>query len=349
MDKPEDLKKLSGLFKGVGIIFGIVLAIIIFQTYTLWQIRTAWIQTSGQVVKTSKKGWWDDDIGGRYYLQYQYEAGDRTYTGVRFHIKEDSIKRYTYLIRKYKKGDVIPVWYNPHKPEEAVINTDYLRNAFALMTVLAGFIFMAATMIRKENIWMRLTQHMDEALPRTYGGDSPLPESAIIKDNGNILRLNTGMSVFWRFGVPFLFFSFVTLACHILFLDELNPTMDLMDYSTITAVSWLISLGCGVFITAGFSTMLIVDSTAKKLIETRKRFFNTSTAEYGFSQAGRVMLHRERWRETYTLRNWTLYIEKTPSPSIFVSFRHRDIQPAGETYLGHLKKRLDYLIFGGRE
>jgi hypothetical protein len=138
MRKNDPPKKLSKIFIITGVIFSIIVLAIIFQTMKSWRIIHTWPQTAGVVSKTSSKGWWDEEKQQRYYMEYQYKVGEKKYTSVQFHIKERSIKRYTYLIRDFKKGDPITVWYNPKSPKQAVINIEYLRNAFVLLVVFFG-------------------------------------------------------------------------------------------------------------------------------------------------------------------------------------------------------------------
>ncbi len=341
-------KKFSPIFKVVVVIFGLIFAILAFQTMTIWKVRHLWTSVTGVVVKASAKGWWDEENRWRYYLEYQYKAGDRTYTNTQFHLRERSIKRYTYFIRGLKEGDAITVWYHPDKPELSVINTAYVRDGFALMTVFAGFLFLAGTMIFKEMRWQRQTRAMEAALPDGYTGQQPLPASTVLNDENGVLRLNTGMSVFWYCGVPFFGFSFSGLLVMMIFLDELNPGWSLLNYSAIMGGAWTISFLAGFIVKNGFKKSLEIDARQKKITEDSMTFFKSTISSYSFSDIRELKLHRDQWHVTNTLKNWILYFQTQTSQSIFICFRHRDIQPAHQPYLERLKKRIEYLISGAQ-
>jgi hypothetical protein len=346
MNKNDPPKKLTRLFMVVGVIFGIVVVSILFQTLTLWKISHTWTETTGVVTRTASKGWWDEEKERRYYLEYQYTVGEKTYTNVRFHFKERTIKKYKHLIRDFKKRDPITVWVNPESPDQAVINTAYLRDGFALLVVLTGFLMMIGTMILKENRWQRQTQMLTAALPNDYQGTQALPASGILTDSGGIVRLNTGMSIFWSFGIPFVCFSFLSLLFMMIFLNELNPGWSLLDYSSVIAGSWGASLVVGFFVKTGFRKTLEINADQKMITETSATFFKQTTRVYAFSDIQELKLERETWRTANTLQNWILYLHTRSRQSIFVSFRHRDIQPSDETYLGCIKQRLETIIFG---
>ncbi len=338
--------KISMLFKIIFVIFGIILLTIIYQTVQLWQIRHYWPITHGVVVKVSTRGWWNEKRHRRYYLKYQYEVSGKKYVGERFHIKEKSIKRYTYLIRHFRKNDQIQVWYDPEKPNQAVINTDYLMNSFALIIVFTGFLIMVLTMILKEKLWLKRTHALVEAVYVDYNGVQPLPSSRIINDRGDILKLNTGMSVFWSFGVPFLFFSFVSLFFMMVFLNEINPGWLLSDYLIIVVSSFACSIVFGFFVTSGFKKVLEINKPSKKIKEISKSLFKRSEKIHDFSDIKELSLHRDTWRKTNSLKSWIFYIRTISGQPLYISFRHRDIQPAYESYLGILKERIKYLVSG---
>lgn len=341
--------KISPVFKGFGAVLGIILAVIIFQTMTIWKIQQFWPATTGVVVKTSSKGWWNEHKQHRYYLEYQYTIGEKKFTNVQFHIKEGSIKKYKYLIQDFRKQDPIQVWVNPENPDQAVINTDYLRNGFALMIVITGFLVMAGTMIVKEKIWQQQTRNLKMALPMDYKGTQPLPSSGILSDKKGILTLNTGMSVFWSFGIPFLFFSFVSLFLMIRFLNEINPGWALSDYAGVMVLSFGACMIGGGFVNKGFKNTLEINADKKKIKQTSVVLFKPKTIVYDFSDVHELKLHQDTWRASNTLKNWILYIPIRSRQSLFVSFRHRDIQPANENYLNTVKQRIEYLIFGEKK
>lgn len=347
MAMEESPKKLSPLFTVVFLIFGCVTAIVVFQIAQLWKIRHHWPTVTGAVTRTAPRGWWDEEAQWRYYLAYQYQVGETSYTGTRFHINERSIKKFTYLINNFKKGDPITVWYHPENPELAVINADYLRDRMALVIVLVGFLFWTGTMILKEKRWQRQVMALTAVISADYKGRQPLPSSSILKDAANMLSLNTGLSVFWSRGIPFLLFSFLSLFFMMLFLNEINPGWTLTDYLPIMIVSWLISFIAGFFVEKGFKKTLVIDAAEKKIKETSCTFFKTSLSVHDFSDIRELKLHRDQWHVTNTLKNWILYLHTKKQQSIFISFRHRDIQPAHKTYLETIKTRIEFLIFGG--
>lgn len=346
MTTDESPKKFSPLFIGVFLIFGTITLLIGFQTFKLWQIRQNWSSVTGTVVKTEPRGWWDDQEEWRYYLKYEYAVQGKTYTGTRLHLKEKSLKRFTYLIRHFKKGDPITVWYQPDDPAQAVINTEYLRDSFALIMVFAGFLFMAGTMILKEKQWQRLTDRMTALVPDNYKGNQPLPESNILTDRNGVLQLNTGMSVFWSRGVPFLFLAFIALFIMMLSTSEINPGWTLSHYLTMVGASWGAGLAAGFLVKALHRKKLEINASQKMIREISFVFFKRDTSEFKFSDMMELKLHRDQWHITNTLRNWILYLHTRSRQSIFVCFRHRDIQPAHKKYLETIKTRIEFLVFG---
>ncbi len=347
MIKKEQSGNLTPVFKVAIAIFGIVLIIIVYQTIQLWKIRHSWISTTGIVVKTASRGWWDEKKQWRYYLKYQYKVKGKKYTNVRFHIKERSIKKYTYLLRNLRKGDPIKVWYNPKYPDQAVINTDYLRNGFILIALFTGFIVMAGTMILKENRWKRQSLNLTAAAGPNYNGEKPLMSSEILNDQGNILTFDTGMSVFWSFGIPFFFFSFLSVFFMLISLKEINPGWTFLNYWSLIALGWAGSLIGSFFIKKGFAHTLEINAIDKIIKEISVQFFRPIETKYNFSDIHEVKLYKDVWRPTNFLRNWILFLHTRSHKSLFISFRHRDIQPALSDYLDLVKRRIEYLVFEG--
>ena len=349
MSETESPKKFSPLFKTVFVIFGVITLLIAFQVLKIWQIRHNWTRVTGEVVKASSRGWWDEAAQQRYYLSYQYQVDKNTYTGSRFHIKNGSIKRFTHLIRHFKPGDPIPVWYQPDDPSMAVISTEYLRDSFALIMVFTGFLFMAGTMIFKENAWEKQVRNLTAHLPEGYRGEKTLPGSGIVRDDGKTLTLDTGMSIYWARGIPFLIICFVALLPLVLFSDEINPGWSLASYLSIAGGAWVVGVIAGAVVSAGFRKTLVVDAVQKTVTETSRTLFSSTVSAVRFSDVRELKLHRDQWHVTNTLKNWILYLHTRENRSIFVCFRHRDRQPAHPAYLSLLKTRMEALIFGGAD
>jgi len=349
MSENESSKKFSPLFKTVFVIFGAITLLITFQILKIWQIRHTWPRVTGEVVKISSRGWWDEAAQQRFYLTYQYQVNKKTFTGSRFHIKDGSIKRFTHLIRHYKPGDPISVWYQPDDPSVAVINTEYLRDSFGLIMVFTGFLFLAGTMIFKENAWEKQVRNLTASLPEGYRGGKPLPGSGILRDDGKTLTLDTGMSIYWARGVPFLIICFVALLPFVLFLDEINPGWSLACYLSIVGGAGAAGVIAGGLVSAGFKKTLVVDAALKTVTETSRTLFSNTVSAVRFSDVRELKLHRDQWHVTNTLKNWILYLHTRENRSIFVCFRHRDRQPAHQAYLSLLKTRMETLIFGGAD
>ncbi len=144
-DHPSDNRptRLSGIFKIIIVISCIILVSIIANLMKIHTIRTNWVETRGEVIQKSSKGWWSEEAQKRYYLKYRYEAKGQYFENSRFHIKEDSLKRYKHLIAHLHQGESVGIWYNPDNPGESVINTDYLSNGFVILIVMVGFLVLS--------------------------------------------------------------------------------------------------------------------------------------------------------------------------------------------------------------
>jgi len=145
-------------------------------------------------------------------------------------------------------------------------------------------------------------------------------------------------------GVPFFGFSFVTLFFMLIFLDEINPGWTFVNYLSIMLASWAISFILAFLIKTGVTKKLIIDAGEKKIKEITSTFFIPFRAVYDFSDIRTVNLHRDAWHVTNTLRNPILYLNTTDNKSIFIRFRHRDIQPAKKEYLAAIKTRIEYML-----
>lgn len=344
MEKSSDTR-LSGKFALVGVLFLLVVVSIVVHIVELERIRNTWPRISGVVTKVSSKGWWDEKEQIRNYLAYAYEVGATQYENTRFHIKQDSIQRYKHLIMDYKKGDPITVWYNPDKPEDSVINVAFLRNSFVMFLGFAGFVVLSGTMVAKEYQWKKQVQSFIGLLDKDYDGTTPLPRSAVIADHDNVLKINTGMSVFWNFGVPFLFASFLGVGFMLLTLQEINSHLSLFNYLNVMVLFWILGITAGVVMKKGFKNFLDIDVPKGEIRNVFVSFFRPATEVYRFSDIVDIKMEREKWRYNNPLRNWIFYLTTRSNRALFVCYRHRDIQPSSEIYLTTVKKRLERMIF----
>ena len=355
--------RMGCLFTGVIVIFGLA-ALILFVKMLKADGVKRWPSVAGLVTRAEKQGWWDEKVGRRFYLTYQYEVNDKTYTSSALHLEEASLKRLSALRPKVKAGDSVQVWYNPEKPEQAVLNTELPRDPFGLMLVVGGFVFMAVTMVVKERRWDRVVEQVSQALPKEYRGERPLPESDIVQDSGAVLRLQTGLSVFWRIGMPFAITSFVGMFVMMVTQEEINPGWTMAAYLGFNASFWALGLIVGFLFSAGCSTTLEVNAKTQTVTETATRFFRKQILTYRFSDISQVSLSRDGWSETNTQKGWKLALqaqnqhveakglqrlipqEALRYTPLFVSVRGRDTQPADQAYLEVIRKRLEFLIFG---
>ena len=88
-----------------------------------------------------------------YYIdiQYEYEVEGAPYTSDRLSLLSNYIKNpsYSETVKKYKKNKKLTVYYNPEKPEQAILvrgaDKDYggPLQKYSYFTVLAGAFFLA--------------------------------------------------------------------------------------------------------------------------------------------------------------------------------------------------------------
>lgn len=334
--------RLTPIFGVAVFFFGLAFILVSGQIIDQYRVQKTWLPVQAEVVRVDINGWWDEAAGQRYYLEYRYSVDGRSYTGMRYHIKERSLKTYGDIEYRYKRGDAITVYYDPRDPGQAVLNTAYLRDEFVAVTILAGFLVLAATVFIKEKRERRLVNFVKN----TGGGKTELPDLPGIEDRQGVLRLNTGMSLFWRVGMPFVIVCFVGTAPGLFFLEEINPAWGIDRYMMMVSAVWLGGAIAGVLMTQCFSFTLFVDTVKKEIREEIRFCFFSKSGVYAFSQISEVRLYREKWRRENPLRNWILFIQTISGKSLTISRGFRDVQPAHSEYLGAVKKRIEQRVFG---
>lgn len=91
------------------------------------QDSLTWQETKGEVIQSnisSKGGWLGDD---EYFpeVRFSYAVGGEVFEGCRFSVGNGS-RFLTYqeaerVLEYYQPGDTVPVYYDPNKPDEAVL------------------------------------------------------------------------------------------------------------------------------------------------------------------------------------------------------------------------------------
>jgi len=349
---------MSGVFIFISIIFSLALIKGAYDIYRISVARSQWKQSEGSISRVSAEGWTDQKKKMKYYLSYEYEAGGLRFIGSRYNPAEDSLKSlmklksYRELAASAKEGDRVTVYYDPMHPEDAVLNTDFLRVDFLFSYLVLGFIVMTVTMVVKEANLRKYTEALAAGVPGgeagKYNGEGLLPSiDGILKDDKQKLVLNTGMTSFWSFGLPFFATTFIGAMYMTIYWSEMNPGWSLVAYMSVTAALLLMNISSGL-LAGRFRHMLEIDSSTREVRETSYSFFRKNIRKYGFADIDNLRLYQEKWQSTNTMRQWTMYMQTKGKKSLFISYRHRDIQPASSVYLGILKKRIDYMIFGAR-
>lgn len=123
----------------VYIMGALMIGLIIFATaYKYYEVRKAsgWLQTSGKVLSAravsrrvrtaeSRAGaapGADENIRNFAEIRYEYHVDGRRYAGSRVSIGEDlGDHDVEETLRRYPRGSVVTVFYNPEKPDEAVL------------------------------------------------------------------------------------------------------------------------------------------------------------------------------------------------------------------------------------
>jgi len=342
--KEKTHTRLTPIFRVAAFFFGLAFILVAGRIIARHQMQQSWLPVQAEVARVDINGWWNEAAGQRYYLEYRYSVNGRTHTGVRYHIKERSLKTYAGIEYQYKKGDAITVYYDPRDPGQAVLSTAYLRDEFAAMIILGGFLVLAGTVFIKETRERKLVN----AIKNADDGKTALPDLPVIEDRQGILRLNTGMSLFWRVGMPFVVTCFAGTAPVLFLLEEINPGWGIERYMMMVSAVWIAGAIAGLLMTWGFSFALFVDRVKKEIREEIRFCFSLKSGVVAFSQISELRLYREKWRQDNPLRNWILFIQTTSGKSLTISRGFRDVQPADSIYLGAVKMRIEQLVFGSR-
>jgi hypothetical protein len=141
----------------------LMIGLIIFATaYKYYEVRKAsgWLPTSGKVlsaravsrrVRTAETRFGaehgaDENIRNFAEIRYEYRVGGRRYAGSRISIGEDlGDHEVEETLRRYPRGSVVTVFYNPDKPDEAVLERAspegvWRTMAFFVLVLLGLFI-----------------------------------------------------------------------------------------------------------------------------------------------------------------------------------------------------------------
>ncbi len=349
MTQPREDRETETRVGGKLVVFSVLLCILIASvaSYTVrqWNARKTWVRVEGRVVRVEPAGWWDEASGKDLYVLYAFDWRGKPVQGSRFHIKEDSINDVGRHLASLRAGSPVAVFVDPADPSRAVLNVDYIRDGFLLVLVSVGFLAATAAMVAKERGWARLVAAMARDLPASgYEGETPLPPSRVLRDEGGVLWLNTGMSVFWTMGIPFLLVSFAGLAWMALSTQTLNPGWGLLDYGSRMAGTWGLGAVLGILLRLGVRHELWVDGTKREIRERRRLLGAESSRREMFSRVEEVRLYRDVWRADNPLRYWLLYIQDRSHHSWHVLHRHRDEQPSAHAYLAAIKARMDHLF-----
>jgi hypothetical protein len=342
--------RLGRLFTLAGLLFSLGALKLIYDIATIAYARATWVQTEGRITRLTGKGWWDEVKKRSYYIEYAYEVGGISYRNVRFDLMEETLEgtksgRDFEWIASLRAGEKIPVYYNPSKPQESSLRLEYLRESFLFLYLAIGFLVMAWTMIRKESNWEKVMDALKMRISEDYGGKEPLPPvSPLFEDSGGKFLLDTSVSVFWGFGVPFFGFSFIGALLMVLSLDQVNPGWSLFSYGGAISALWIGNLLIGLFLMR-FRHSLEIDHAAGEIRETSTGLVRQRRMRFPFSGVERIRLYQGTL-DWFMIPQWTLLIEMKARPHLCVTGGHRDKQPADPAYLGILKKRMEHLIFG---
>ncbi len=303
---------------------------------------------SGVLLEVSRSGDWEEEAAKNVYVVYSYEVNGRTYTSNRYHLKEDSLSGIGSHVSGLRPHQRVDVYVKPGEPKTAVLNVQYIRDGFLFGIIILGFVVATATMLYKEKRWNRLTEDMVEALPDGYDGRTALPSSKLVRDKGGVLWLNTGMSVFWSFGAPFLVICFAGVGVLMLITDTLNPAMGLEDYLLAVCGVWAAGVAVGLAFTFGTAHEMEIHANDREVREHTRMFGPRKTRTAPFSEFVEVILKRDVWRPDNPLRNWLFYLHQKGNRSWHILHRHRDIQPSSFAYLDRVKRRVEHVVLGIR-
>ena len=101
-----------------------------------------WSRTRGRILKAdlrkSQRRQTDGSIVYEPVIRYAYEVGDRVLEGRRIRA-EESVGALTCglrMMKTYRPGAEVPVFYHPERPNEAVLQVESVRSQALWMAVL---------------------------------------------------------------------------------------------------------------------------------------------------------------------------------------------------------------------
>jgi Protein of unknown function (DUF3592) len=124
-----------------------------FVLYLLWTLRhlhmsKRWSKTTGEVLESNLE---EDSDGWYPHVRYEYTVGRKRYASERlyFYAVNGSTKRDAKKhLSPYAVGKTVPIYYDPVKPEEAVLNRHVpLWRHFFLLFFASFLLIVGATML----------------------------------------------------------------------------------------------------------------------------------------------------------------------------------------------------------
>lgn len=101
-----------------------------------------WLRTRGRILKAdlrkSQRRQTDGSVVYEPVIRYQYEVGDRMLEGCRIQA-EQSLGALTFglkMLKTYQPGAEVPVFYDPARPNDAVLQVESVRRQALWMAVL---------------------------------------------------------------------------------------------------------------------------------------------------------------------------------------------------------------------
>jgi len=174
LDKDKALQFLTGIFRVarlfMRIFFLIGIGVSIFGGIFLWKALSsqAWPSVKGRIISASLE---KEKVRGRVIsrerIQYVYHVKGKRMVGERVALTPRLITLILpirYAIKKYPKGELVTVYYNPSRPEESVLEPGF--NPYIILIVAAGpFIFLMATILFRYSIRLESSARLKLQLP----------------------------------------------------------------------------------------------------------------------------------------------------------------------------------------
>lgn len=119
----------------------LVLAAVIFyktrevRKAATWSTGKAVIKSSRSVASRHRFGGDTTQVKNQPEVRYEFTVGDRTYQSERISIGDNPADALEEVLKRYHKGAEVPVYYNPAKPEECVLERDAPVSIGCLRTV----------------------------------------------------------------------------------------------------------------------------------------------------------------------------------------------------------------------